>query len=181
MRRHAVDILIGGESRRMGTPKHDIELPSGQTMLDCTVAFARTVSNNLVIVGGEVDGYRCIQDRRDSHGPVAGIEALLESGIDDQYLVVGCDMPRLSLEVVTPLFQQNEAAIYTNNGTVIGLPFLVLSSALNVCTEYLDEGKRSIKGFVKTIPHTEISVCDEIAALLQSVNTLDDLHKFAVE
>ena len=181
MHKHTVAILIGGESRRMGTPKHDIELPSGQTMLDCTVAFARTLSNSMVIVGGEVGGYRCIQDRRESHGPVAGIEALLESGIDDRYLVVGCDMPRLSLEVIEPLFQQDEAAIYTHHETVIGLPLVLHSSALNACTEYLDSGKRSIKGFVKTIPHTEISVCDETAALLQSVNTPDDLNKLAVE
>jgi molybdopterin-guanine dinucleotide biosynthesis protein A len=52
---------------------------------------------------------------------------------------------------------------------------------LDACTEYLDSGKRSIKGFVKTIPHREIAVCDETAALLQSVNTPDDLNKLAVE
>jgi molybdopterin-guanine dinucleotide biosynthesis protein A len=181
MHKHTVAILIGGESRRMGTPKHDIELPSGQTMLDCTVAFALTLSNSMVIVGGKVDGYRCIQDRRESHGPVAGIEVLLESGIDDRYLVIGCDMPRLSLEVIEPLFQQEEAAIYTHDKTVIGLPFVILSSALNPCTEYLNSGKRSIKGFIATIPHIEIPVNDETAALLQSVNTPDDLNKLAVE
>ena len=181
MPKRTVAILIGGESRRMGSPKHDMELPSGQTMLDCTVDFARTLSNSVVIVGGEVAGYRCIQDRRDSHGPVAGIEVLLESDIDERYLVVGCDMPKLSLEVIEPLFQQDEAAVYTHRETIIGLPLVVLSSDLHACTEYLDSGKRSIKGFVKTIPHREISVCDKTAALLQSINTPDDLNKLAVE
>jgi molybdopterin-guanine dinucleotide biosynthesis protein A len=181
MRKHTVAILIGGESRRMGTPKQDVELPSGQTMLDCTVAFAQTLSNSVVIVGGEVAGIRCIQDRREGHGPVAGIEVLLESGIDDRYLVVGCDMPQLSLEVIEPLLQQDEAAVYTHHEAIIGLPLVVLSSALYACTEYLDSGKRSIRGFVETIPHSEISVCDTTAALLQSVNTPDDLNKLAVE
>lgn len=181
MQNFTVAILIGGASRRMGTPKHDITLPSGQTMLECMVAFSRTLSNSMVVVGGEVAEYRCIQDRRDSQGPVAGIEALLESGIDDRYLVIGCDMPRLSLGVIEQLFLQDEATIYTHNETVIGLPLFVLSSALNACTEYLDSGKRSIKGFVKTIPHSEIPVCDETGALLQSINTPDDLNKFAVK
>ena len=181
MLEHTVAILIGGKSRRMGTPKHDIELQSGQTMLDCTVAFARKLSNSMVVVGGEVAGYRCVQDRRDNHGPVAGIEVLLESGIDDRYLVVGCDMPQLSPEVVKPLLKQDETAIYTHEDMGMGLPLVILSSAVNACTEYLDAGKRSIKGFVQTIPHKEISASDEIVALLQSINTPDDLNKFAVE
>ncbi len=181
MRKQTVAILTGGESRRMGTPKQQSTLPTGQTMLECMIGFGRTLSDQVVLVGSGVAGLLCIPDRRENQGPVAGIEALLESDIDDRYLVIGCDMPQLTLELITPLLQCDQSAVYTHNDTIFGLPVVVHSSDLQACTDYLDSGKRSIKGFVSIIPHDELSICDETAALLHSINTPDDLNKFAIE
>jgi len=178
---HAVAILIGGYSRRMGSQKQNIKLPSGQTMLECMVAFARDLSEKMVVVGGEVEHFRCIQDRRNDQGPLAGIEALLMSNIDSRYLVVGCDMPNLSLDLVSPLLKINETAIYVNRQNIISLPLVISSTAANACTAYLDSGKKSIRGFVQSIPHTKISIENERGELLRSINTPDDLNKLTIK
>lgn len=172
---------MGGESRRMGTPKQDVALPCGQTMLEHVLGFAREAAANTVVVGGEIADCQCIPDLREGLGPVAGIEALLESGMDDRYLVVGCDMVRLSVEIVMPLLQANQTAVYSKQGTVISLPLLIHASVLDACIEYLDSGERSIKGFVARIPHIKIPISNDDLRLLHSINTLEDLNKLTVE
>jgi len=181
MWQYTVAILTGGGSRRMGKPKQGVELPGGQTMVERMLEFARSVTDKIVVVGGEIAGCRCIQDHRDNRGPVAGIEALLDSDIDERYLVVGCDMPLLSHELVIPLFQYHETVVYTHHGAVIGLPIVICTSTLAACTDYLDSGSGSIKGFVAKIPHMEIPIGDDDAELLRSINTLKDLDKLAIE
>ena len=46
MWQHTVAILIGGQSKRMGSPKHLVELPNGKTMLDMMLEFASTVGKH---------------------------------------------------------------------------------------------------------------------------------------
>ena len=72
---HTVAILIGGQSKRMGSPKHLVELPNGKTMLEQMLDFALRTADNVVISGGDVDGYISIHDNREKQGPVSGIEA----------------------------------------------------------------------------------------------------------
>jgi molybdopterin-guanine dinucleotide biosynthesis protein A len=66
---HTVAILIGGQSERMGRPKHLVTLPNGKTMLEMMLEFASSVGNKTIILGGEVDGEHCIQDLRKQQGP----------------------------------------------------------------------------------------------------------------
>ena len=143
--------------------------------------FARATAKQTVVVGGEIANCQCIQDHRKGQGPVAGIEALLKSDLDDRYLVLGCDMVRLSLEIVTPLLHTNRTSVYSHRGTIFSLPLLIHGSVLDACTEYLDSGERSIKGFVARISHTEIPIGDNDSRLLHSINTMEDLNKLTIE
>lgn len=98
-------ILIGGRSTRMGTPKHAIALPDGRAMIEHVADVLRQVCPRLVVLGPDspLPGVPAIPDLRPGLGPLAGIEALLASGLDDTYLVVPCDMPRLTAEVLQAL------------------------------------------------------------------------------
>ena len=49
---HTIAILIGGQSSRMGMPKHEVVLPNGQTMLDMMISFAEKSASRVVVVGG---------------------------------------------------------------------------------------------------------------------------------
>ena len=90
-------------------------------------------------------------------------------------------LPIFSQELVIPLFQYQETVVYTHHGVVIGLPIVICTSILAACTDYLDSGAGSIKGFVAKIPHMEIPIGDDDAELLRSINTLKDLYKLAIE
>ncbi len=178
---HTVAILIGGQSKRMGSPKHLVELSNGKTMLDMMLEFSWSVGKQTVILGGDVTGQRCIHDLRKQQGPVAGIEALLNSDIDKNYLVVGCDMPNLKKIDVEPLLASNDNAVFSCGNRLLGLPLLIKSEELSSCTAYLDSGGRSIRGFVSEIPHIEVKLEDSKSSRLLSINSTDDLNKLSLE
>ena len=47
---HTVAILVGGKSSRMGTPKHNVVLQNGKTMMDVMLQFARATAKKTVFV-----------------------------------------------------------------------------------------------------------------------------------
>ncbi len=172
---HTVAILIGGQSRRMGTPKHEVVLPNGKTMFDIMLTFANATAKKVVIVGGGVRGYQSVEDLRHQEGPVAGIEALLHSNIDSQYLVVGCDMPNIQPSDVEPLLHCDGTVAFSFGGCILGLPLKVSKDMLPTCNKYLDAGKRSIQGFVSKCAHTSIEIDSKQFDTLASVNTPKDI------
>ena len=174
---HTIAILIGGQSSRMGVPKHGVVLPNGVTMLDTMISFAKHTAQKLVIVGGEVDGYESIPDQRYQVGPVAGIEALLASNLDQQYLVVGCDMPRLQTSDVQPLLLcQGNAVFYFNNQT-LPLPLKINQEMHSTCTAYLDNSGRSMKGFIAQCPHASVRIELDNLDKVTSLNSPEDISK----
>jgi molybdopterin-guanine dinucleotide biosynthesis protein A len=178
---HTVAILIGGQSKRMGSPKHKVILPNGKTMLEMMLEFSSSVGKRTVILGGDIDGQYCIHDLRKQHGPVAGIEALLNSKIDTNYLVVGCDMPTLGKSDVQPLLACKGNAVFSYDNRFLGLPIQIKGEELSLCSAYLDSGGRSIKGFINEIPHTNIDINETRSSALLSVNTRQDLNNLAFE
>ncbi len=173
---HTVAILIGGQSKRMGSPKHLVELPNGKTMLEQMLDFALRTADNVVISGGDVDGYISIHDNREKQGPVSGIEALLSSNLDEKYLIVGCDMPLLKPKDVEQLLQTDCCSLFVCNDNVFGLPVCIKSDVLPVCTAYLDSGGRSIRGFIEEIPHKKINIDPSKKHILTSVNSIVDIN-----
>ena len=181
MWQHTVAILIGGQSKRMGSPKHLVELPNGKTMLDMMLEFASTVGKHTVILGGEVENQQCIPDIRIQQGPVAGIEALLHSNVDTDYLVVGCDMPLITKNEIQPLLETNTNSVFSYNNRLLGLPLCIKGDELYTCSEYLDSGRYSIRGFVSEISHTAIELNDNAAQKLLSVNSQADIDQLSFE
>ena len=181
MWQHTVAILIGGQSKRMGSPKHQVKLSNGRTMLEMMLLFANSFANHTVILGGDIEGQHCIHDLRKQLGPVGGIEALLHSNVDTNYLVVGCDMPAISEKEIQPLLNSTNNAVFSFGNRLIGLPLLINNAARATCTAYLDSGGRSIKGLVSEIPHETIVLTEDQSITLQSVNCREDLDSLTFE
>ncbi len=98
----AVGILIGGVSRRMGQPK--AIMPVGDTtLIERTVAVARVVSEDVVLLGRPpmdlppgVGGLLVIEDRQPGMGPIGGLESLLRHRSGGVCILLACDMPNLT-------------------------------------------------------------------------------------
>jgi molybdenum cofactor guanylyltransferase len=96
-------VLTGGQSRRMGTDKALLVL-DGKTLLRRSLDALRAVTSEIMIVGDRPayhgHGVAVIADRYPGAGVLGGIATGLESTECAHVLVVACDMPYLSPDVL---------------------------------------------------------------------------------
>lgn len=99
-------ILAGGKATRFGgRAKHAIEI-DGETIFARQVrVLAPRVGEILVSAQTEIAGYRTVRDADEAAGagPLAGIAAGLAACATEWLLVVACDMPRLTGDVIDAL------------------------------------------------------------------------------
>ncbi len=109
-------VLIGGKSRRMGTPKHLLE-KNGRTWLERTVEQVRQVAGEVVIAGaGELpesvsDSIR-LHDVPDAQGPMAGLLAAMRWAPEATWLVAACDQPDVSADALRWLLASRSPGVW---------------------------------------------------------------------
>ena len=104
-------VLVGGQSRRMGADKAMLPV-GGQSLLQRVVAVLREVADELLIVGASGErtvaglGGRSVDDLISGVGPLGGIYTALSTARYSHCLVVACDMPFLSTNLLRHLGRQ---------------------------------------------------------------------------
>lgn len=174
-------ILAGGQSRRMGAPKEGVLL-GGRPMIEHVLSALNSVCAQVVIVG-ECRGYENnrmprLPDLRPGLGPLAGIEAVLRSGLGTGYLIAACDQPFLTPELLRRLLgEAEEPKCFREEGGAGFHPFPCYfpASWLPRVEAALEAGKLSMRGLLGTDHPTWPLVSTEEAALLRSMNRPEDL------
>ena len=99
-------VLIGGQSRRMGRPKHLITRAGESRTFGQVVADALRPHVTELVISGAGDlplallGLPRVPDVVGLHGPLAGLLALSRHRPDVAWLVAACDMPAVNAEAV---------------------------------------------------------------------------------
>lgn len=151
---YAAAILSGGQSKRMGVPKAGMVLPDGRSMIERIRDMLASFCHRVVLVGETygLAGHQCLDDERTGRGPLAGIEALLSSGISPQYLVVACDQPLLPAGLLSRLMVGDDDGLtYFSDPTrdrIHPLPCRIGAECLDVVQSLLDQEKRSLHRLV---------------------------------
>lgn len=172
---HTGAVLAGGRSRRMGRPKHELRLPDGRTMLEAVAAALTAVCARVVAVGGGGAGLAGIDDRRPGRGPLGGIDALLASGLDTQYLVCPCDLPLITPDLLARLTAPApEAATCFRVEGETGprpLPLRIAAAAAPAVTRALDEDRGAVHALLREIEPLVVEVPATDMTALANVNT----------
>ncbi|MBZ0272130.1 molybdenum cofactor guanylyltransferase [bacterium] len=111
-------VLFGGESRRMGAPKHLerigertlIELacaPFVEAGFEVTLLGAGSVPPALASLAALADDPTVAAPRS---GPLAGMLTAMTSAPDAAWIFVACDMPRVTPEAIAWLVSERDAA-----------------------------------------------------------------------
>ncbi len=100
----SIAILAGGMSRRMGHDKALIPI-NGVTLLEFTARAVNSLTCDLFVVASGRDGYarfgfRIVPDLHEGAGSLGGVYSAIRQARFDHCLVVACDMPLLSLQLV---------------------------------------------------------------------------------
>lgn len=109
-------VLIGGQSTRMGRPKHLIST-NGITWLERSVEHLKQVVDQVVLVGGghvpeHLSDYVRLQDVPAVKGPLAGLVAAMRWAPDVSWLACACDMPEISVEALQWLLDSRAPGIW---------------------------------------------------------------------
>jgi molybdenum cofactor guanylyltransferase len=83
-------VLAGGASGRMGIDKAEVEI-AGTTLLDRVASAVAGVTDRVVVLGGEREGYESWPDHAPGSGPLAGVATALNRMAEDRVLMVAVD------------------------------------------------------------------------------------------
>jgi molybdopterin-guanine dinucleotide biosynthesis protein A len=168
----------------MGAPKHALVLGDGRTMFEWVAAALGCVCDRIVVAGavGELDiDATVVLDRRPGLGPLAGIEAALESGGDEQYLVCPCDMPLITGALLVALAGSSPAVMSVLRVEAETdprpLPARISARALPQVQALLDAGVRAVHRLVAAVPAEVIDIPASAAAALANVNTREEYEE----
>ena len=183
---HTGAIMAGGESRRMGEAKEGVRLWRGRPMIEYAVLTLQQLCRQVVIVGRCV-GYEPpperpivrIPDVRPGNGPLCGIEALLRSGLDTGYVVVACDQPLLSAELLRRLVAgdpDGAALLRPADGRWLGpFPGYFPAAWLTHVEAVVAAGRHSVRAVAERGPVRWVPISADEERLLRSVDTPQDV------
>jgi len=104
-------ILAGGESKRMGFPKHQLVV-DGRRVIDTLHDRLSHLFVETIVVGRNIGdlppGARLVEDLYDIRAALVGIHAGLTASTTDLTFVVACDMPYVEPALVEYLLDQAE-------------------------------------------------------------------------
>jgi molybdopterin-guanine dinucleotide biosynthesis protein A len=177
-------ILIGGQSRRMGTDKAQIEV-DGLAMAQWVGRALAAAGLEVVTVGApdRVAGYPNISDPEGVNGPLAGLLGALGSASHRPVFIAAVDQPLLRAETVRRL-----VAIRTHDAVVpvaAGFPQVTCALFRPTCLPAIrrliavnpDGSIRDLLDYVavRWVEEDEWSTWEETGDSWRSVNTPEDL------
>ncbi|MCC6477497.1 molybdenum cofactor guanylyltransferase [bacterium] len=175
-------ILLGGQSSRMGRPKEGVLLPDGRTMLQAVIERVTRICPVKVLSGESVNlpNVLNVQDTTPGLGPMAGLEAILASGVAERYLIAACDQPLLGEAVLERLVGEPRARVVVPrgaNGFLYPLPGVYDRSVLAQVSERIEKRELSLIRLLSDVGARAIDVSEDEEESLRSFNTPDELQE----
>ena len=178
-------ILAGGDSRRMGRDKANVQLDR-KTLLEYAIDCMKLVFPNVIIsVRSTRAGLDQIQicDEQTGAGPLAGIVAGLMQITTPWTFVVACDMPYVRPELVELLSTYrgaHQAVVPVVGGYPQPLAAFYSASCVAVLRDCLAGGDKSLRGAlqrldVRYVDEAELSTVDPMMRSFVDLDTPQDL------
>jgi molybdopterin-guanine dinucleotide biosynthesis protein A len=177
-------VLAGGASKRMGQDKALLPY-RGTTLVQHVAKIVSQATGSVALIGDPARlghlGLAVFPDELPSCGPASGIYTALRISETDWNLVVACDMPAVSVEILTELLRRaetSERSCVTATG-LYGEPEPLCAVYHRRCREALGRSIRDkrlrMRDFVKEIGAVWVKVD---TAALANVNTPPEWAEF---
>lgn len=184
-------ILAGGRARRFDGRDKSALVVGGSPILERQLAALGAVAPPLVevlLVGRPSEirpverpplTVRVVADSRPGHGPLGGLETALTTAREDVLVVIACDMPFISADLLTHLLALSGAADAVVPVTERGyhpLCAVYTRACLATVTRHIDEGRLRMNALldtvrVRVVGPEEMMAFGDPARLLANVNS----------
>lgn len=179
-------VLVGGESSRMGTPKHLLPLPGG-TILDRILDRLGGMFGDVIVAGRGLrpmrEGVRTVDDVRCERCPLVGILSGLQASRTAFSFVIACDMPFVEPSLVELLASKAGGGVDVVVPVVGGFfePLCAVygRAVTGAIAECLDSGRTKTTSFfgsarLAEVDEREIRSVDPALASFVNLNTPSD-------
>ncbi|WP_282036114.1 NTP transferase domain-containing protein [Saccharicrinis aurantiacus] len=174
-------LLSGGKSRRMDSDKASI-LVKGKPMAEWSAELLKSFCSELIVSSNNskhsIYGDTLVKDSI-GEGPLAGIYASLLRSEHDYNIVLACDTPFVSLQVIERLIEASASAkaviAVDGNGKVHPLIGIYHKSLVPIIQDKLEKGHFSMMRFLDEIGAKQL-VFDELDAF-KNINDMEALQK----
>ena len=104
-------ILAGGESKRMGSDK-GLVVYKKIPLIEYSIKLLESFCNEIIISTNEPSHYRqygfqIVDDEYKNSGPMGGIHASLKKSVNYLNLILACDMPHITRQVIDALISHS--------------------------------------------------------------------------
>ena len=177
-------ILAGGKSSRMGSDKGLTEL-NGKSFVKRIIDSVESIADSILIItensAYDQFNYPRFNDIIPDVGPLGGIHAGLTHSETALNLVLSCDVPMLSSEVITHLIDHYapdyEVIQLKSDDKTMPLVALYNRSTLSKIERWLEQDKRRVREFVASLKVKTIKIDSYLNKHLVNINTPDQLNK----
>jgi molybdopterin-guanine dinucleotide biosynthesis protein A len=181
-------ILAGGKSERIGKDKRFIPL-NGNYLIDYGIQTLSTIASGIIIASGKgqftYKGFICIQDVPQIDGPIAGLISALRYIHTPYGIVLPCDMPLITYEVLKYLVSQVtngiDVVVPIIDGNVQPLVGLYSKHLCNEMETFARSSRYSLAEFLNTrsnrvryIQEDELTKFGIVKNIFLNINTKSD-------
>lgn len=160
-------------------------LPWGDvTIIEAVVRTARCVSSECVLLGRDdalpasLADLEQLPDARLNAGPMGGLASLLKRFPDRWCLLMGCDMPEVTVPVIGALTPHTTGdariVVYGSDDGLEPCCALYHSAILRDVEVRLLEARRSLSGLIRSLPHVRVGMDAVAQRALRNVNCPGD-------
>ena len=175
-------ILAGGKSSRMGTDKGFLVL-NNKPFVQYSIDALKPLVSEIIIVSDhpayDVFGLKRITDIEKDAGPVSGIYSGLSASSTSYNIVLSCDIPLITTEVLQLLLDAvddtSEIIQAESHGKSMPLIAIYKKEVSKTFKYFLEQGERRLRIVVNACKSKNISLNDEFTSSTMNVNTPNEL------
>ena len=176
-------ILTGGKSSRMGSDK-GLLLLKGKTFVGRIIDAVKPLVKEIVLVGNNAKydefGLKRYRDVIPNCGPLGGIFTGLFYSETDNNLILSCDVPLITLEVLQQLLERSDSEADVNQleskDETMPLVALYKKGCMHACLDELKKGERRLRAVVGKWNTKTIKLDPEMEPFVRNINTPAELE-----
>ena len=179
-----VAILCGGKSSRMQSEK-GLVLYQNKPFIEHIIDAVLPISRNIQLITNANDydylPYRKIKDIVTEKGPLGGIYTALVHSESEMNLLLSCDIPLISTEILLELIEKHNAnfdvSVFEDANRIHPLIGIYKRTILPVIKKAIENNDLKMMHLLSKVPHQLIPIPEEKRNLFQNINSVAELNE----
>lgn len=182
-----VSILCGGKSSRMQSEK-GLVLYKNKPFIAHIIDAVLPITSKIQLITNSCDydylKYDTINDEIMDKGPIGGIYTALVHSDTELNLVLSCDIPLISTEIIQELIEKHKSSfdvsIFEETNRVHPLIGIYSKKVLPIIKKSIDKNELKMMRFISNVKHQLIWIEDKYKYQFQNINSfleLEELNK----